>query len=110
MKGRGAADARATADYTQGVPSQRTIRRAIVALPFIGALGFAAEKNRQPASADPDVAHPGFTLTDATAAAGIHFVHRRPSFDPRISNIGAHVAAVGAGVSVSDFDGDGVPS
>jgi enediyne biosynthesis protein E4 len=109
VKGRRGADVRVTEDYTQDVPSQRSIRRAIVALPFIGALGFAAQMNRETGAADPDVAHPGFRLTDATAAAGIHFVHRRPTFDPRIANIGAHVAAVGAGVSVSDFDGDGWP-
>jgi hypothetical protein len=48
-------------------------------------------------------------LRDGTAAAGIHFVHRRPTFDPKIAGIEPHVAAVGASVSVADFDGDGRP-
>ena len=56
-----------------------------------------------------DAAHPGFVLRDQTAAAGIHFVHRRPTFDPKIAGIEPHVAALGAAVSVSDFDGDGWP-
>jgi hypothetical protein len=48
-------------------------------------------------------------LRDATADAGIHFVHRRPSFDPKIAGIEPHVAALGASVTVADFDGDGRP-
>ena len=48
-------------------------------------------------------------LRDETAAAGIHFVHHRPTFDPKIANIEPHVAALGASVSVADFDGDGRP-
>ncbi|HEY9230386.1 MAG TPA: CRTAC1 family protein, partial [Gemmatimonadaceae bacterium] len=52
---------------------------------------------------------PGFALRDETAAAGIRFVHHRPSFDPRIANIEPHVAALGAAVAVADFDGDGWP-
>jgi enediyne biosynthesis protein E4 len=58
-------------------------------------------------AADPT--HPGFALHDETAAAGIHFVHHRASFDPKIANIEPHVAAVGASVAVADFDGDGWP-
>jgi len=58
-------------------------------------------------AADPT--HPGFTLRDETAAAGIHFVHHRASFDPKIANVEPHVAAVGASVAVTDFDGDGWP-
>jgi hypothetical protein len=56
-----------------------------------------------------DASHPGFVLRDGTAAAGIHFLHHRPTFDPKIAAIEPHVAALGASVSVADFDGDGKP-
>ncbi len=85
------------------------MRRAVVAVPFLGAIALAARLNQSPASSDPDVARPGFTLTDETAKSGIHFVHQRPTFDPKIANIEPHVAALGASVSVADFDGDGLP-
>lgn len=86
------------------------LRRAIVAIPFLGALGLAAYIDRQPIGGlRADAANPGFALHDETAAAGIDFVHRRATFDPKIANIEPHVAAVGAGVSVADFDGDGWP-
>jgi hypothetical protein len=65
--------------------------------------------DRGPSRAAADAAHPGFVLRDETAAAGIHFVHHRPSFDPKIAGIEPHVAALGASVSVVDFDGDGRP-
>lgn len=62
-----------------------------------------------PGRASADAAHPGFSLRDETGGAGIHFVHHRPTFDPKIAGIEPHVAALGAGVSVADFDGDGRP-
>jgi len=65
--------------------------------------------DRGPSRAAADAAHPGFALRDETAAAGIHFVHHRPTFDPKIAGIEPHVAALGASVSVTDFDGDGKP-
>ena len=65
--------------------------------------------DRGPIRARADAAHPGFVLRDETAAAGIHFVHHRPTFDPKIAGIEPHVAALGASVSVADFDGDGRP-
>ena len=65
--------------------------------------------DRGPSGAAADAARPGFVLHDETSAAGIHFVHHRPSFDPKIAGIEPHVAALGAGVSVADFDGDGWP-
>ena len=65
--------------------------------------------DRGPSRAAADAAHPGFALRDETAAAGINFVHHRPTFDPRIAGIEPHVAALGASVSVVDFDGDGRP-
>src|SRR5687767_14092250 len=63
--------------------------------------------NRGPIRSAASAASPGFVLRDGTAAAGIRFVHRRPEFDPKIARIEPHVAALGASVSVADFDADG---
>ena len=90
-------------------PGHSGLRRAIVAIPFFAAIGLAVRLDSGPIRSAADAAHPGFVLHDETAAAGIHFVHHRPSFDPQIANIEPHVAAVGASVSVADFDGDGWP-
>jgi hypothetical protein len=85
------------------------VRRAIIAIPFIAALLIAARLNSGPIRSGADATHPGFALRDETAQAGIHFVHHRPSFDPRIAGIEPHVAGLGASVSVADVDGDGKP-
>src|SRR6478672_2153630 len=81
----------------------------MIAVPFFAAIGLAFRLNSGPIRSPADAANPGFTLTDATKAAGITFVHHRPSFDPKIANVEPHVAALGASVSVTDFDGDGWP-
>jgi hypothetical protein len=75
----------------------------------LAAILLAMRLDRGPSPAAADAAHPGFALRDETAAAGIHFVHHRPTFDPKIAGIEPHVAALGASVSVTDFDGDGKP-
>ena len=80
-----------------------------MAVPFLAAILLAMRLDRGPSRAAADAAHPGFALRDETAAAGIHFVHHRPSFDAKLAGIEPHVAALGAGVSVTDFDGDGRP-
>jgi hypothetical protein len=85
------------------------VRRALIAVPFFAAIGLAFRLNSGPIRAPADGANPGFMLHDAAAAAGITFVHHRPSFDPRIANVEPHVAALGASVSVADFDNDGWP-
>jgi len=85
------------------------LRRALIAVPFFAAIGLAIRLDSGPVRPSSDATHPGFELHDATAAAGIHFVHHRPTFDPKIANIEPHVAALGASVSVGDFDGDGRP-
>jgi enediyne biosynthesis protein E4 len=78
-----------------------------MAVPFLAAILLAMRLNHGSARTAADAAHPGFVLRDETAAAGIRFVHRRPAFDPKIAGIEPHVAALGASVSVTDFDGDG---
>jgi hypothetical protein len=85
------------------------VRRAIIAVPFLAAILLAMRLDGGPKRSAADAAHPGFVLRDETAAAGIHFVHQRPTFDPRIAGIEPHVAGLGASVSVTDFDGDGSP-
>ncbi|MFL5478238.1 MAG: CRTAC1 family protein [Gemmatimonadaceae bacterium] len=85
------------------------VRRAIMAIPFLAAMLLAMRLDRRTSRAASDAAHPGFALRDETSAAGIHFVHHRPTFDRKIAAIEPHVAALGASVSVADFDGDGKP-
>ena len=80
-----------------------------MAVPFFAALLLAMRLDRGPIRSNTDAAHPGFLLRDETSAAGIHFVHHRPTFDPKIANVEPHVAALGASVAVTDFDGDGRP-
>ena len=93
----------------QMLPLRPRLRRSIIAVPFVGALALAVRMDQGPLRSTADATRPGFALTDATQAAGIHFVHHRASFDPKIANIEPHVAGVGAAVSVSDVDGDGWP-
>jgi enediyne biosynthesis protein E4 len=81
----------------------------MMAVPFVACLALAARWNREPIGTIADAGRPGFQLHDRTAAAGIRFVHHRATFDPKLANIEPHVAAVGASVSVADFDGDGWP-
>jgi hypothetical protein len=80
-----------------------------MAVPFVACLALAARWNHEPLGTIADPGRPGFVLRDQTAAAGIRFVHHRATFDPKLANIEPHVAAVGASVSVADFDGDGWP-
>ena len=49
----------------------------------------------------------GIYLTDATAESGIDFVHEKPELDPVLGPIMPHLTALGASVSVTDFDNDG---
>jgi enediyne biosynthesis protein E4 len=86
-----------------------SVRRAIIAVPFFAAILLAMRLDRGPSRAAADAAHAGFMLRDATSSADIHFVHHRPTFDPKLAGIEPHVAALGASVSVTDFDGDGKP-
>lgn len=89
--------------------SPSPIRRAVIAVPFVCAIGLAVQLNQGLPRPHPDAVRPGFSLRDETAAAGIKFVHRRPQFDRKIANVEPHVAALGASVSVTDFDHDGWP-
>lgn len=49
----------------------------------------------------------GFRLEDSAARVGIDFVHQGPTFDAQLDHIMPQVAALGAAVSIVDFDRDG---
>ncbi|HEX9754553.1 MAG TPA: CRTAC1 family protein [Gemmatimonadales bacterium] len=83
-------------------------RRWIVGALFFAGIGLAFALNRgSGAAAAPE--RPGFAFQEVAQAAGITFVHQRPTLDPRLDNIAPHVAALGASVSVADVNHDGWP-
>jgi enediyne biosynthesis protein E4 len=85
----------------------------MVAVLFIGLLAAIVVLNRRStggASVTPGVdavGRYGFTLTDVAATAGIAAAHHPPTFDLRFAHIMPMIAAMGAAVSVVDFDRDG---
>jgi len=48
-------------------------------------------------------------LSEVSQASGIDFVHQEATLDPKIANIAPHIAALGACVSVADFNNDNNP-
>lgn len=59
---------------------------------------------------DPQVAleRYGFYVEDVTSEWGVDFTHHAPKLDPKLKHIMPQVASVGAGVSVVDFNNDGL--
>ncbi|HEY5407798.1 MAG TPA: CRTAC1 family protein [Ginsengibacter sp.] len=49
----------------------------------------------------------GFYLEPVNAEAGINFRHLCPQLDPKLKNIEAQIASMGASVSIVDYDNDG---
>jgi len=76
-------------------------------VPFFLTLGLVAFMDEAPARPWADARDPAFTFREISQAAGIRFVHRGAALHPSFANIEPHIAAVGAAVSVADFDGDG---
>lgn len=72
----------------------------LLAVPFFQKSGLWPPKQRK-------VVHRGFALEEVAGKSGIDFVHRGPTFDAKLTHIMPHVAAMGAAVSVADFDRDG---
>ncbi len=51
----------------------------------------------------------GFRLDEVAHLSGIDFKHTSPKLDPKLATILPNVAAMGAGVSIVDYDHDGWP-
>ena len=78
----------------------------LLATPFLLSRWLARDADDSNAD-DIDAGRYGFRLTDATAAAGIDFIHVKPELDPALDPIMPHLTALGASVSVMDYDNDG---
>jgi enediyne biosynthesis protein E4 len=96
----------------------QTIKRALVVTVFVGLLAtpvviqrYSAESvnSTGKSSGSESSARFGFHLDEVARASGIDFTHQKPKFDPKLDHVMPIVAAMGAGVSVGDFDRDGWP-
>ena len=89
------------ASSTKRRPVVTTLFVILLATPFFFSWWLSRDR------AEPKAGQYGFYLTDATAEAGIDFVHARPELDPELDPIMPHISALGASVSVVDYDNDG---
>jgi hypothetical protein len=85
-----------------------TFRRTIVTVAFVAALVSVVILNARAAGSSSHAAAT-ILLSDAGRTSGIDFVHQEVTLDPKIANIGPHVGALGASVSVADVNNDGWP-
>ena len=79
----------------------------IASLSAVYALNQRAEGRHVPGDDEGGHARFGFRLQESAKAMGVDFVHHAPTFDSRVNHIMPQVAAMGASVTVSDFDRDG---
>src|SRR6267143_194442 len=83
-------------------------RRYIVIGAFVAAIGAVIILNAGAVTSGGGASET-IHLTEVAHASGIDFVHQSPTLDPKVNHIAAHIAALGACVSVADFDNDGWP-
>jgi len=94
-------------------------KRTALTLCFAGLLAAPAIYQRvaqtqstvRPAASEPDrkllLDRYGTWLEESAKEAGLDFLHTPPVVDPQLQHIGPQVAAMGAAISVADFDRDG---
>src|SRR5206468_13119057 len=84
------------------------MRRLVVILTFVCAIAAVVVLNGR-AAGSVSSGRASIRLGDVARASGIDFVHQSPTLDPRVNHIAAHIAALGACVSVADVNNDGWP-
>jgi hypothetical protein len=82
-------------------------RRLVVTVAFVAAIATVVILNAGGVSVSGTSA--GIRLSEVAHESGIDFVHQTATLDPKISHIAAHVAALGACVSVADINNDNWP-
>jgi hypothetical protein len=89
------------------------LKQSVVAVLFVGLLGLAGYLGRTPVAEtqiedSEALRRYGFYLKESSKAAGIDFVHQGPTLDAKLEHIMPILAAMGASVSIVDFDRDGL--
>jgi hypothetical protein len=84
------------------------MRRLVVTLAFVAAIAAVVVLNGR-ATGRPSGASETIRLREVAHASGIDFVHQSPTLDPKVQHIAAHIAALGACVSVTDVNNDDWP-
>ncbi len=86
-----------------------SFRPLLAKVTFVGLLALSWGLDQRDESELLPEGNESFRMREVHAEVGIDFRHVRPSFDPKLANIDAQIAALGAAVSVADADGDGRP-
>src|SRR5216110_2166172 len=81
-------------------------RRFIVMAAFVAAIAAVIVLNLRGAGGGASASET-IHLNDVAHASGIDFVHQSPTLDRKVAHIAAHIAALGACVSVADVNHDG---
>lgn len=83
--------------------------RPLLVILFLGLLLLPAfMRDRRPAApVGESLKRHGFKLEEVAKASGASFTHVAPEFDAKLAHIMPQIAAMGAAVSLADFDRDG---
>jgi enediyne biosynthesis protein E4 len=87
--------------------AKQVILAAVLAILLAAAWYLGQPSRSGTASGEEALRRYGFHLTECAKECGIDFVHQAPTLDEKLAHLMPIVAAMGAGVSVIDFDGDG---
>src|SRR3954462_1647334 len=83
------------------------MRRVIVTLAFLAAIVGVVVLNSRAAGGVVGLNAASLRLHEVADSIGLDFVHQSPTLDPKVQHIAPHIAALGACVSVADFNNDG---
>ena len=85
------------------------MRRLVVTLVFVAAIAAVVMLNAGAAGSGVPGAVGSIRLREVASTSGIDFVHQSPTLDPKVQHVAPHIAALGACVSVADFNNDNWP-
>jgi enediyne biosynthesis protein E4 len=90
-------------------PPSSALNKSLVWIAFLAVLAFTWRQGKGAPEATIEVGAGPFAFREVAAEVGAGFRHQRPAVDDRVAAIAAQITAVGAAVSVNDFDADGDP-